>query len=166
MALSRLLAHDTNDPLPMTPSDEELAEAKRVAEAAEKAAPGEWEPDSERVYGYRYASVWGAVACVAGQHRKLVDTLNADSAITEEEREDLAAHIAHFNPSFCSRLLTALEAAKAENEALREALEPFAAMPDRSGWGDDSILARSDYEALKVADFRRARSALGEGVGR
>ena len=43
---------------------------------------------------------------------------------------------------------------------LVEALKPFAEMELRPHWSDQSILARTDYQRLKVGDFRRAREAL------
>ena len=62
-------------------------------------------------------------------------------------------------------LRKALEAAEAERDALREALAPFAALPDprNSGakrdvdpvWGVNGV-------CLTVGDFRRARALTGE----
>jgi len=43
---------------------------------------------------------------------------------------------------------------------LLEALKPFARIKLMPHWSDQSILARGDYEALKVADFRRVHEAI------
>lgn len=62
-----------------------------------------------------------------------------------------------------------IEAAEAERDLLREALEPFEDLP---GEGDEDypdstpitvLGGRSQYYGLKLGDFRRVRSALNGG---
>lgn len=103
-------------------SSEELAEAKRVAEAA---TPGPWHhcqafrtvPAARTVHGpvpaerVDYVSTWPGPGTPNG-HRVVVDMPGREG----RTRSDDMAHIAHFNPSFCLRLLE-------ENERMREALE-------------------------------------------
>jgi len=124
---------NTKHPLPMTPSDEEL----------------------EAVAAWHTREAERCEAILSWSH---------ESATTGMRQRAQQNHRFHTDAAKSIRsLLTALEAAKAENERLREALEPFAAQ-----YGDD--IPRPDdfklFADLTLADFRRARSALGEGVGR
>jgi hypothetical protein len=136
-------------------SDIDTAELKRLAEGA---TPGPWEvhgDTSDYVVSRAPVSHCGDGNVICAEPDLIMEA-------SREHWPANAAFIAAANPTVVLSLLTKLEAA----ERLVEALEPFVGLtelPER--WSDDSVLARGDYEKLKVGHFRALSAALAKAKG-
>lgn len=95
----------------MTLSDSDLVRLLGLAEGASKVAGAEWDRDTQCDDGYDYAYVSAGVPML-GRYPRLVDTLNADSAFTEEDRAAICDHIAAASPATIRSMVEELQAAR------------------------------------------------------
>ncbi|EMM3095098.1 TPA: ead/Ea22-like family protein [Pseudomonas aeruginosa] len=144
-----------------------MTDTKKLKELAEKLAPayqGPWE-------SHRHSASAVTVGAVGedGEYSDFIDVRISDYSAFDEHDDELGQWIAAANPKTILALLDEIDRLKAENEALRGALKPFAEFERvRSAMGGNApregilygVHSNTGSAELHVEHMQAAQSAL------
>lgn len=157
----------------MTTTAEHIAAIRKALEAGP--TPGEWKPVSDPHFdsGLVYTSVQPVTA--DAETMKPMAMMNGEYHVCRMSHTAAAwrfsyhrrnaAYIASCNPVAMTAVLAEVDRLKAENERMREALEPFAdiageAWADSDGWTEAACQKDRIVDWFGPSAFRNARAAL------